>query len=168
MSKKYKRIIMYIDEKPITASGVILYKFDKNKLKLLLIKSKNRKTYEDLGGHIDETDKDIYDTASREVFEESNKVLNRKSIKKRIKKSSCFYTPKSKYLIFLLEATDEEEKMNSIIFGDKEEHDDIERVIDWIPLEKFLKKETIKTGMNWRLKNRELFIKLIELQTNHK
>ena len=55
--------------------------------------------------------KNIYDTASREAFEESNGILNRKSLYKRIQKSFCTYKPNSKYLIFLLEATDKEQKL---------------------------------------------------------
>ena len=64
---------------------------------VVLYYDKFKKKYEDLGGHIDNKDKDIYNTASRESYEESATYLNidEKILKKckyvRIKNYICFF-----------------------------------------------------------------------------
>ena len=84
----------------------------------MLIKSRGK--YEDIGGRVDKQDKTIYDTVLREANEETNGVLNNISIFDRIKDSNYIYNAKSKYALFIIEATDAECKLESEIFGDKE------------------------------------------------
>ena len=58
-----------------TGSGVLLYKKNNNCKKFVLgLDYKNELT--DFGGKIDFTSEKIWDTASRELFEESNRVFN--------------------------------------------------------------------------------------------
>jgi hypothetical protein len=162
-----KRKTFYLNkdkEKPITAGGVILYRFVKNNMELLLADS--RGAYEDLGGCVDDNDKNIYETVSREAYEESNKLLSKTKIKNRLKDAPSMYAPRSKYVVYIIEANGDEAMLKCADFGEKELHDDIFRKIRWIPLDTFLLPETIKHKLNWRLKNTILFSKLKEIKNN--
>ena len=155
-----KRVIFNIKPKdsdievPITSGGVILYRRNKE-LELLLIT--NRGKYEDLGGRADISDKNIYETVAREAYEESNNLINKKSILDRIKTSEYFISKTAKYIVFIIEANQEESKLLSEQFGNIEIHDNIPRIISWIPISEFLDTKTIKDKMNFRLKNRYIF-----------
>lgn len=164
-----KRKTFYLDkkkEKPVTAGGVILYRFLKSNMELLLVEG--RGVYEDLGGRVDDTDKDILTTVSREASEESNEQLNKRSIKKRLKDSPYIYMARSKYVVYVTKATKDEEKLTSSDFGDKEEHDNFYRKIKWIPVDTFLMKDIIQHKLNFRLKNKSLFDKLKEIKNDKK
>ena len=163
------RKIFYLDSnktKSITSGGVIIYRFLKGYMELLLMDSKG--LYHDLGGRTDIKDKDILSTVSREAFEESNELLNKRKIRTRLKYDDPIYIEKSKYVIFIIEASKEEEKLISSDFGVKEKHDNINRTIKWISLKKFLMNETIKYRLNWRLKNKKLFDKLNSIKNDRK
>lgn len=168
MDKTQKKIFYLNDDanKPITSGGVIIYRFVKNNMELLL--SDTRNNYEDLGGLIDQKDKDILSTISREAFEESNNLLKKTSIKNRLKNASYIYIPKCKYVVYVIKANKSEEKLTSANFGDKELHDNIDRKIKWIPLDIFLLPETIKYKLNWRLKSKILYDKLKEIKNDIK
>lgn len=155
------------ENRPIKAGGVLLYRFNKNSMELLLIESRN--VYEDLGGRTDAKDKNIYKTVSRELYEESNKLLKKKDIYKRIKDTSAIsiYIPGSKYIIFIIKATPDEAMLTSNDFGDKEFHDNISRKIKWVPLKELLMPEIINSKLNWRLKHYILFQKLKQIQTDN-
>src|SRR4051794_7748616 len=100
------------EEIKISAGGVILYRINKNKnLELLLMTNRNK--YEDLGGTSDIGDHDIYDTVSREVYEESNGLINKKSIMDRIQKSDFIVSKTCKYIIFIIEANQKEKTLES-------------------------------------------------------
>ncbi len=165
MPTKQPRKIFYLDakkEKDVTAGGVIIYRIINNKVDLLL--SEARGLYEDLGGRTDDDDKDIISTVSREAYEESNKLLDIKSIKKRLKNADPpIYMKRSKYAVYIIEATKEEEKLKSEKFGNRELHDDVPRKIKWIPLKKFMLPDILKYKINFRLKNKLLFDKLKSL-----
>jgi len=159
----------YLDDKkeqPVTSGGVILYRFVKGNMELLLVES--RGGFEDLGGRIDDGDKDIYSTVAREANEESNELLSKITIKKRIKKSQFAYMEKSKYVVYIIEADKKEVKLVSEDFGDIEEHENISRKIKWIPLDTFLLPDIIKHKLNWRLKNKVLFDILKSIKTDKK
>lgn len=159
---KVKTPTFYFDkekqEKPIRAGGVILYRFNKTTIDLLI--AENRGFYEDLGGCTDEGDKDIYHTVAREAYEESNKLIKRKRLIKRLKESYPIYNARSKYVIFVVKATDKEAKLKSSDFGDMEIHDGIKRKIKWIKLDEFMMKDVISIKLNFRMKHRDLFTKL--------
>ena len=166
-----KRKIFHLDtdlekENPITSGGVIIYRFINNNMELLLIES--RGGFEDLGGRIDETDKNIYTTISREAYEESNCILDIKNIKTRLKSASFIYNPRSKYIVYIIEANKYEMKLLSNDFGDHEIYDDIVRTINWIPLDIFLLPDIIKHKLNWRLKSKKLFDLLKTIQIDKK
>lgn len=171
-NKKFDRKIFSItlengEIADITAGGVILYRIINNKVELLL--ATNRHKYEDLGGRTDNEDKDISNTISREVYEESNKLINKQSIlnriKSRIKRKDYILSKTSKYLLFIIPANHNESKLESKQFGDKEIHDNIPRTICWVPISEFLDPETIKNKLNFRLKNRNIFEYIKKLKT---
>lgn len=168
MSNKDKKTF-YLNkdkEKPITAGGVIIYRFVSGNMELLM--ADTRGNYEDLGGRCDKVDKDICTTVAREASEESNELLDKRSIKKRLKDEIPIYMPKMKYVVFVIEATKEEAKLVSSDFGDKELHDDIERKIKWIPLDIVQSKEIFKDRLAWRLKSRNLMEKLKSIKSESK
>ena len=160
MSRINRKTFYHKDNKdePIRAGGVILYKHVNNTIELLLISS--RGLYEDIGGCVDNEDEDIYDSVSREVEEETNAVITYDAIKHRLYDSDSVYSKQSKYIIFIVEATNEEANHESEIFGNTENHDNISRTINWIPLKTFLSKNIVKYKLNFRLKNTYLFNKL--------
>jgi 8-oxo-dGTP pyrophosphatase MutT (NUDIX family) len=165
---KDKRRTFYLDdddEKPLRAGGVIIYKYvDESNIELLLISSRGQ--YEDIGGCTDINDTDIFDTVSREVEEETNEVITYNEIIKRLHDSVYVYSKSSKYIIFIVQATEEEENLNTEDFGNKEIHDDISRTISWISLSTVLDKDIIRYKLNYRMKNPYLFDKLRNIKKN--
>jgi len=138
-----KRPTFYFENditKPIRAGGVLIYKKYNGHLKFLLIKklTYGDDLHEDIGGKTDTCDKDIYDTISREVSEETNKVIDQEVIREQIKNGTPLYVPFSKYLIYLVEANEDQLKLKSDDFGDEETHDSIKRKIYWIKIQNFI------------------------------
>ena len=166
---KQNRKTFYLDkekEKPVTAGGVLLYRFIKKNMELLLVEG--RGVYEDLGGRVDDNDKDIYATVAREASEESNSLLNKSKIKKRLKVAQYVYMTKCKYVIYIIKADENEEKLVSNDFGEKEKHDDVFRTVKWIPVDTFLLPDIIRHKLNFRLKSKALFDKLKEIVNDKK
>jgi len=151
--QKYISIInnkMYYNKKEVKASGTLIYKFDnENKMKLLLIKSNGK--YEDIGGKIEKEDKDVYDIADREMKEETNNVIF--NIKDRLIKGQNIYLQKCKYVLFIIEASDNELKLKKQNFNEKELNN--EKTISWI--DKSYLKNTIKYKLNYRLRHKIIF-----------
>jgi len=167
MSSKRKTFYLNSDkDKPITAGGVILFRIIKNDIELLL--ADTRGTFEDLGGCVDKLDKDILTTVAREAFEESNELLNKRKIKSRLKAETPVYVEKMKYVVYVIEANDDEKKLASGDFGSIEHHDQIERTIKWIPLSILIIPEIFRDKLNWRIKNRKIFDKIKEKKEDKK
>ncbi len=167
MSNTRKTFYLNADEeKQITAAGVMIYRFNNNDIEVLLVDS--RGTYEDLGGRVDTKDKDIFSTAAREAFEESNELLNKRKIKSRIKTAPFVYVEKLKYIVYIIPANSDEKSLISSDFGDIEEHDNINRTIKWFPLSVLTKSEIFKDKLNWRIKNRKIFDILKEIKDENK
>lgn len=157
------RKTFYLDdnvETPVMAAGVLLYKIKKNVVSILL--SHNRNQYEDLGGRVDFDDETIFDTVVREAYEETNELIDKEKLKKRLKTAEYFYSKKSKYVVYLVKANNKEKKLKSSDFGDKEIHDNINRKIKWIKLHKIFDEPKLK--LNFRLLNIKLHDKLKSLQ----
>lgn len=163
MSDKRKTFYLNSDkEKPVTAGGVIIYRFVAENVELLL--ADTRGNFEDLGGRADQKDDDIVNTVAREAYEESNKILSKKEIMKRLNEVQPIYIEKTKYALFIIPALEKEVRLVGSDFGDREIHDDIERTIKWIPLAVFLLPEIIKNKLNWRLKSKQVFDRLKALK----
>lgn len=154
------------NDMPVKAGGVIFYRFIDSDMELLLIE--NEGIYEDLGGRTDNKDNDIYETVAREVYEESNGKFKKAKVEKYIRNANNHtYVSRSKYIIFLIEASEKESKYTTADFGDREIHDNIPRKIKWISLELFLKQEIIRHKLNWRLKNKNLFDMLKKIKKSN-
>lgn len=145
-----------------SSGGVLLY--DSN-LNFFMIHSS--RGYEDFGGGIDKNDKNVYDCVAREAYEESNKIFNKSSIKKRIKKVVPVYNEKSKYFLFIIPMTKKEEKINVSEFGKMEEHDKIKRNVEKIPIQKLLSSDFIKNKLFFRLKNKNILKYLFNLKKSY-
>lgn len=123
--KKYKGKIF-------KGAGVILY----NKDKILMQKIRGENFWEDFGGRTDEEDRDIITAGFREAKEESNGILKPSYLKSLIEKNP----DKKKYLlqdngyfiVMIYVSGKEKKKLPGHIFGDYEEHDGIERKVEWV------------------------------------
>lgn len=113
----------------IRAAGLLIYRFTKHMLEpeYLMINSKGK--YEDFGGKTDIIDSCIDDTVIREADEESNGVIDKESITKRIKNSNPVYCNRSKYLVYVIRVN---KYYNPTEFGDREIHDNIPRTVEWV------------------------------------
>jgi hypothetical protein len=150
----------------VTSGGLLIYRFGKKGMELLLINS--RGVFEDFGGKIDDDDMNIYETVAREAYEESNCLLDQTKILKRLQKAPKAYMKKSKYVVYLIEANKAESSLEQADFGDFEIHDGIERSVRWVSIDTFLSQEVIKYKLNWRLKSATLFAKLTEIKNEKK
>jgi 8-oxo-dGTP pyrophosphatase MutT (NUDIX family) len=122
----------------IRAGGVIIYRFEKDKIQFLMIKKLINNTYEDIGGKTDIIDISELDTISREVEEETNLIINSLIIKNQCMKSKSKYIPNSKYLLFLVKGNIYEKRLKSEYFGNLEIKDNINRIIEWVNLSDIL------------------------------
>lgn len=168
-NKTIKQITLYINNdntKPITAAGLLLYKNVNNKMMLLIIDSDGK--YEDIGGKIDSNDIDLYSTVAREVEEETNGQIKQQNIVDRLKFAQYIYVPQSKYLLFILEATQNECKLNKNDFGDHEINNGTVRDIGWLSREDLNIPATIKFRLNWRLRSKTLFTTLHDIENKFK
>jgi 8-oxo-dGTP pyrophosphatase MutT (NUDIX family) len=164
-AKSSIRKTIYLDDddaKPVTAGGVMIYKKTTNGLKVLVIETRGK--YEDIGGKIDPMDNDIPSTVAREVEEETNAVIKAEDIIERIRNAPYVYVSNSKYVIYIVKATSHEFHLKKEAFGDKENHDGCNRTIGWILREELTRPIIVQCKMNWRIKNKHLFDKLIRLE----
>jgi 8-oxo-dGTP pyrophosphatase MutT (NUDIX family) len=165
-----RKIIYYDDDpaKPVTAAGVILYRYDGKVMQILLINSRNK--YEDIGGKIDQIDESIEEAAAREVDEETNGQITAEDIIDRLNKTSSrqkVYVKNSKYLIYIIKANDSERLLTSEDFGDYEAHDKIKRTIQWLPRDTAFSTTFIRGGkLNYRMKSKALKDTLVSMDKN--
>jgi len=138
-------IFYFNDDKnsEIRAGGILFYKYNKTNFDLLLTYSRNN--YEDFGGCTDENDKNIIDTISREVVEESNNIFNQTEIKKKLEDAHCVYVKHCKYIVYFVELA---EDYDVSLFGDTEVCDNFKRTVEWVPYDTI---NNIK--LNFRLKS---------------
>lgn len=140
--------------KEVKAGGILFYRNNK----LLMIYSRNQ--IEDFGGKSDIDDKNIYDTVSREVEEESNKIFKAEKIKNLIKGEPYVYIPWSKYALFFVELTTDYDLSE---FGHYENYDKIKRDVIWVPMDEFFDRKK-----NFRLNCKDVAIKIRELNESYK
>lgn len=159
--------------KPIRAGGVIIYRInDDTTMDILIVETKRSSglVYEDFGGCTDVCDDNYVETIVREVHEESNGLIKKPKTRERILKCSeneYYYSEKSKYLLYIIPATNKQTKMKSEDFGNIEEHDGFERTVLWLPLDIFLAKHS-RVRHNFRLKDKILYKKLKAIQKENK
>lgn len=146
----------YIDNNnnQITSGGILFYRINNNVKEFLLIENKDRNKYEDFGGCVEDKDKNIYETIKRELLEESNdifsKYLSEIEINNLINKSDRLYNKNNKYLLLISLIPNEMKNISLKKFGTKENHDNINRVLKWIPEDKLLNRD-FRNNLNYRL-----------------
>lgn len=166
---KSQRVTLYLnddDAKPVTAAGALFYKKVGKQMMVLVIENDSK--YEDIGGKIDPDDEDIVAAASREIEEETNGIIKAENVIERLRTATYIYVPRSKYVIYLVEANAEEKKLKKNDFGDREEHDGFPRTIGWMAREELAKPAIVQFKMNWRMKCKSLFEKLTDIETHFK
>jgi 8-oxo-dGTP pyrophosphatase MutT (NUDIX family) len=168
-----KRKTIFLNDnptKPVTAAGVILYRFDGKKMQLLLINSRNK--LEDIGGKIDQIDDSIEEAAAREVEEETNGMIKRDDIIDRLnatKSNELIYVKNSKYVIYVIKADDAERELTKDEFGDYEDHDKIERTIQWVARDTAFSTAFIRgRKLNFRMMSKALKDHLVSIEKNKK
>ena len=143
------------EKKPILAAGVLFVNEENGKKFVLMqkvIEKDNLEKYSDFGGKIDEKDDTVFDTIAREFGEELNyglyeQLIEEKSyfdttekLKDIILKNiiKLVYQKTAKYLIIIAKLPKNIILDNKKI-GDFEELDKINRIVDWISYEDFIK-----------------------------
>jgi hypothetical protein len=146
-----RRIFAYKGNKSceITATGIIYYKKIDDKIQLLIVHNFRDDCLEDLGGKTDICDISPLASASREAEEETNNVISRSVSKGLLSTVEPIYIKSGKYLLFLVEAPKIIQNLKKENFGNSEKcHNKIkswtlDRIIDWISLEDFMKSSKI-------------------------
>ena len=132
---------------PVCAAGVLFYTYDSNKeFRILIQRRENR--IEDLGGKVDRKDIDIYDTAIREVYEETNKKISLS--RKRLMSSKYMYLQMGKYMLFIVYATKREFSIT-----DFSDHEVCDYAIDALASSLCIKKREISWESISNLKDQE-------------
>lgn len=145
----------------IKAGGILFYKIEDNSVKFLMIRNRDR--YEDFGGCTDNCDKNIQDTIAREVEEESNKLFSKSNILERMGKTEPIINKTSKYLLYILKLVDHELQFTGNEFGTHETHDDIDRTVEIVDIDKFKDSDFLYSEVNFRLRFREFYINIFNL-----
>jgi len=152
-----KRKCFYYDndsEKPILAAGVLFVKEEKGKKYVLIQKKKkeNQDEYSDFGGKIDLKDQTAVETIARELGEELNDGIydsskpekiyldNVRDLKNLIQENiiKSVYQERAKYFVIIAQLP-ENISLDFAIIGDSEKLDKINRTVEWITYEDFMK-----------------------------
>lgn len=146
-----KRKAFNYKNQPVLACGCLFYKYTNEGLQLLLISYKNIKwpDLDDFGGRVDLDDNDIESTIKRELFEESNGLIENDVVTSIFEgqKYKEFYTSKSKYYIIAVQVTDAFFPETNV-FGTKEITDDIERTVKWYKYKEIKHKLAVRMRLN--------------------
>ena len=140
----------------INSGGALFYKRENNKLKLLIVENKGK--YEDIGIQIDDTN-NICHLLGLAIEESTNGKIKNKDIIERLEKASYIYIARFKYIIYFIEATDNEKQLKK---------EDFNKSIGWITRENLCCSSAIKYKINYRLKTKLFFDKLIEIEKKYK
>ena len=153
-----KRKCFYYDndsEKPILAAGVLFVKEEKGKKYVLMQKKKEKEKqdeYSDFGGKIDLKDQTAVETIARELGEELNYGIydskkqekiyldNIKDLKNLIQENiiKTIYQERAKYFVIIARLP-ENISLDFVKIGDSEKLDKINRTVEWITYEDFMK-----------------------------
>jgi hypothetical protein len=151
-----KRKCFYYDnntEKPILAAGILFVKEENGKKYVLMqIKKEKQDEYSDFGGKIDLDDQSIVETIARELGEELNfglydsKKTERKNfdnineLKKIIEENIIkkVYQERAKYFVIIAKFP-ENISLDFMTIGISEKLDKINRTVEWITYDQFLK-----------------------------
>jgi hypothetical protein len=140
-----KKIFYLSDDEtmPVVAGGILLYKIKNHKIYFLMID--NHGNYEDFGGKFYQSDDNIFDTIVKQASKQSNFLLNEDKIKERMLSATYVYIKHSKYIVYLINANEQEQKEN------------YDNTIKWVQMRTLLRPEVIKHKINIRLKDKSFF-----------
>ena len=144
----------------INSCGAIFYKRENNKLKLLIVENKGK--YEDIGIQIDDTN-NIFHLLGLAIEDCTNGKIKNKDIIERLEKASYIYIPRFKYIVYFIEATNNEKQLKKEDFYDKSN-----KSIGWITRDNLCCSSVIKYKINYRLKTKLFFDKLIHIENKYK
>jgi hypothetical protein len=152
-----KRKCFYFDnnnEKPILAAGVLFIKEENGKKLVLMqkvLEKDGREIYSDFGGKIDLDDRTAIETIARELGEELNYAfyemkkdkkiyLDSTKLKKNIQENIIkkIYQERAKYFVIIAKFPENIE-IDVDVIGDFEKLDKINRTVEWITYDQFLK-----------------------------
>jgi 8-oxo-dGTP pyrophosphatase MutT (NUDIX family) len=127
------------DRRNVSAVGVLFYS-PKNK-SFLMQSVPDEKSGEirltDFGGKVDAKDKTFIDSLRREVAEETNRVFPPEY--NFLLNPGHIYIEKGKYLLMLCQAPQELESKDLSQFGTSEDGSSINRTVEWVSVEDFLR-----------------------------
>jgi hypothetical protein len=143
------------NEKPILAAGILFIKEEKGKKFVLMqkvIEKDKLDEYSDFGGKIDLNDNTIIDTIARELGEELNKGLYKKVKKENVYLDTSeelknlilqnivklIYQRTAKYFVIIAKLP-KDIMLDFERIGDFEKLDKINRTVEWISYEDFIK-----------------------------
>lgn len=143
------------EKKPILAAGILFVNEENGKKFVLMqkvIEKDNLEKYSDFGGKIDEKDDTVFDTIAREFGEELNFGLYEKDNKENLYLDTTeklkdiilkniiklVYQKTAKYLIIIAKLP-KNIMLDTEKIGDFEKLDKINRIVDWISYEDFIK-----------------------------
>lgn len=146
--------------KTVDTMGVIIYK--KNGKEMAVLITLKGSKYEDLCVKYEENTNDTNDTLIQGIRARTNNKIN--ITIDRIQNARSVYIPRSKHLVFILEAIEDEIKLMKEDFGTKEQTEDKPRIIGWINRSELTKHAVIHFKLNQRIKSKELFDKLLNIE----
>ena len=152
---KIPRKIFYYkgDKKLEIKAGGILFVHGKEKKEVLIQKvfeNDGKLRYSDFGGKTDNDDSTIDDTIARELHEESNEGIRNKSTKESLSVDELrkmideniqieIYIPVIKYILKIVYFDDSKYELDFNTIGTFEKKDKINRVVQWISYDEFIK-----------------------------
>ena len=117
--------------KPVRCAGVLPFiRRDTGEIYVLLQCKKENGIFEDFGGRVDFNDTTLTESAARECAEESNGILDKKTVQKEISEDFSHYSRSGKFCLFFVQIA----PIHPSAFGDMENHDGIPRTCHWIKL----------------------------------
>lgn len=165
--KEYDPVLYIIDSlmnksMSILTMGVIIYKKSGKDLSIL-ITLKDAK-YEDMYMNYDQADTNPCKTMIQGIKMRTNDKIC--IAMERIKNGYSVYIPKSKHLVFIIEADNNEMKLVKEDFGFSDHGDNKYRTIGWINRSELAKSSVIHFKLNQRIKSKTLFDKLYNIESN--
>ena len=125
-----------MNNKKITAGGLLIMDFDNDKCLLQYTTKKNR--FEDLGGKVDKEDDTIVHTIIRELYEESNKLIGSENNQVNFKNTQFFYIKECKYILAVIDSKNINIEKDLLKYGIIEEHTELDRYLVWIDIKNIL------------------------------
>lgn len=132
MSRKpfNKRPHFILNKRAITAGGILIIDFKNGRC--LLQYNSNKDRWDDFGGKVEFEDDTIIHTMTRELYEESNKLIGGETNKINFSNADFFYIKEAKYILAVLNCNSIKIDKDLTKYGSLEIHTNIERYVKWV------------------------------------